>query len=158
MEQAIEKHDEQIFLAKKAIKIADHLTYMTYPLVKDLKIIVSITENIYMAVANAMEAVLQYDRYYKRINPLAENFESRYQVFKEKCAPRYEFDRNDLSLVDELRALIKQHADSNMEFVRSDKLIICSPSFKMKTLDINAIKQYIIKTKKFVMKAEAALK
>lgn len=158
MEQALEKYDEQIFLAKKAIKTADHLTYMTYPLVRDLKIIVSITQNIYLAVMSAMEAVLQYDRYYKRINPLAENFESRFQVFKEKCAPRYGFDRDDLMLVEELRTLIKQHKDSNMEFVRSDKLIICSPNFKMKTLDINAIKQYIIKTKKFIKNAEVALK
>lgn len=158
MEQAIEKYDESILLAKKAIKIADHMTYMTYPLVRDLKIIVSITENIYLAVINAMESVLQYDRFYKRINPLAENFDSRFQVFKEKCAPRYEFDRDDLMLIEELRNIIKHHTDSNMEFVRSDKLIICSPTFKMKTLDISAIKQYLIRTKKFIRKAELAIK
>lgn len=158
MEQAIEKHDENILLAKKALRTADHMTYMTYPLVRDLKIIVSITENIYLAVINAMESVLQYDRFYKRINPLAENFDSRFQVFKEKCAPRYEFDKDDLILIDELRNIIKHHTDSNMEFVRSDKLIICSPTFKMKTLDISAIKQYLVRTKKFIRKAELAIK
>ncbi|MBS3155284.1 hypothetical protein J4404_02175 [Candidatus Woesearchaeota archaeon] len=158
MENAIEKHDEHILLAKKALKTADHMTYMTYPLVRDLKIIVSITENIYLAVINAMESVLQYDRFYKRINPLAENFDSRFHVFKEKCAPRYEFDRDDLTLIEELRNIIKHHTDSNMEFVRSDKLIICSPTFKMKTLDISAIKQYLVRTKKFIRKTELAIK
>lgn len=158
METLVERHNELLNLAKKSIKTADHLTYMTYPLVKDLKIIIAITENIYSSIINAMEAVLQYDRYYKRINPLAENFDSRFQIFKEKCAPRYNFDRDDLSLIDELRTIVKHRTDSAMEFVRNDKLIICSPNFKMKTFNIDAIKQYLIKTKKFIAKADAVVK
>ncbi|MBU0929468.1 MAG: hypothetical protein KJ623_00145 [Nanoarchaeota archaeon] len=158
MESVVERHYELLNLAKKSLKTADHLTYMTYPLVKDIKIIVAITENIYSSVINAMESVLQYDRYYKRINPLAENFDSRFQVFKEKCAQRYNFDRDDLSLIDELRTIVAHRSNSTMEFIRNDKLIICSPNFKMKTFDINAIKQYLIKTKKFIAKVDAIVR
>lgn len=153
----MERHDEFIALAKKSLKSADHLAYMTYPLVKDLKIILLITENIYSAVMNGMEAILHYDRYYKRINLLPENFESRFETFKQKCAPRYNLDTDDIMLIEDIRNVLKHHKSSNMEFIRNDKLIICSPSFKMKTFDINSIKQYLVRTKKFISKVDIAL-
>lgn len=153
----MENFAEHLATAKKSIKIADHLTYMTYPLVKDIKIIVSITEHIHNAAIQGMEAILQYDRYYKRINPLTDNLESRFQVFKQKCVPRYNFNGDDMVLIEDLMNLIKHHGDSTMEFVRSDKLIMCSPSFKTKTFDISTIKQYLAKTKRFISKVELAI-
>lgn len=157
MERTMERHDELVLSAKKSLNAADHLTYMTYPLVKDVKVILTITQNLYSSVMNGMEAILQFDRYYKRINPLTDNFDNRFSVFKEKCAPRYNFNVDDFELIEEIRTILKCHKESNMEFIRSDKLIMCSPSFKMKTFDIISIKQYLARTKKFISKVDIAI-
>ena len=66
--------------ANQKIRTADHLTYMTYPLIKDPKIVIKIAENIHLAMKTAIEAVVYYDRLYKRISPLGNEFLSKYDV------------------------------------------------------------------------------
>jgi len=154
----MEKHLELLEAAKKTFKTADHLAYMVYPLVNDIKLIVAITENIYLTLANALEAVVAYDLLYKRIPLVANDFDAKFKVFKEKCAPRYGIEKESIDLIEELRNIIKSHENSRMEFVRQDKLIICSPTFKMKTLNIDTVKDYLTKTRKFLKKVEGILK
>ncbi|MDD5651460.1 MAG: hypothetical protein PHF86_13780 [Candidatus Nanoarchaeia archaeon] len=158
MEKLMEKHDELLLSAKKSLNAADHLTYMTYPLVKDVKIVLTITQNLHSCVMDGMEAVLQFDRYYKRINPLTDNFENKFSVFKEKCASRYNFNIDDLELIQEIKTILNCHKESNMEFIRSNKVIMCSPTFKMKTFDIPSIKLYLARTKKFIAKVDMAIR
>ena len=66
MEQFQESRDN----AKKKIQIADHMLGVTYPLVKDTKLLVVIMENIFLAYTNAMAAILYHERLFKRIPPL----------------------------------------------------------------------------------------
>ena len=63
----MEPFELQLEEAKKALKTADHLAYITYPLVTDNKIMLLIAENLYTSVIKAIDAFLNYDRYYKRI-------------------------------------------------------------------------------------------
>ena len=56
-----ELYQELISGANKAVRTADHLVYVTYPLVNDVKLLVTITENLNKALLMAMEALLQYE-------------------------------------------------------------------------------------------------
>ena len=60
--------------ANKLFKTADHLTYVTYPLLKDNKLIITIIENLSEATTKAMDAVLYYEKYYKRIMHFPSDF------------------------------------------------------------------------------------
>jgi len=60
--------------ANRLLRIADHLTYVTYPLVKDNKLIIAIAESLNGAMIKAMDALLYYDRYYKRIMHFPSDF------------------------------------------------------------------------------------
>ena len=138
---------------------ADHLTYVTYPLIKETKLSITIIENLYLSVNKAMDAIIYYDRLYKRINPVAENFNSRFDVFKTKCARRYNIDEKYIKLIKELRNIVVSHKDSPMEFVRRDKFVICSESYtSIKTIDINKLKEYIILTRLFLEKINSIAK
>ena len=63
--------------ANKRIRTADHLAYMTYPMLQDPKLIMKIAENVAEAMKYAIEAIVYYDRLYKRISPLGEEFSSK---------------------------------------------------------------------------------
>ena len=79
---------ELIEEANRKIRTADHLAYMTYPMLKDPKLIMKIAENISEAMKIAIEAIVYYDRLYKRIQPLGEEFTTKYDIFKSSCAKR----------------------------------------------------------------------
>lgn len=146
---------------KKAIscfKVADHLTYVTLPLVHDNKLIITILENINLALIHGMNAVLEYEKHYKRVLLLNDGFEFRYEVFTKKIIGRYGFIKEDALLIYELRNFVKERKEAPIEFTRVNKFVICSDNYRMKTVSIEDIKKYLLKTKTFLLKAGKALK
>jgi len=136
--------------ANSLFKISDHLMYVTYPLVKDNKLIVSITENLSKSLIKAMEAVLHYDRLYKRIEIFPENFYSKFDIFKRKCAVRYNIDRNHIVLIEDLKKLVDERKKSKMEFVRKDKYVICNSNYSTKIITLDKLKEYLNISRNFL--------
>lgn len=136
--------------ATQKIRVADHMLFMTYPLVKDPKLLLSIIENIFASLDFGMSALLQHERLFKRIPPYHDTFPTRFEIFKDKMIPRYKISPNHAKLIIDVRSIISQHKKSPVEFARKDKFVICSPSYSLKTIDINLVKKYIFETKIFV--------
>ena len=55
----MERFRQLVKEANKAFETADHLTYMTYQIVKDIKLMIMITENLYNALEKGMDAVFK---------------------------------------------------------------------------------------------------
>ena len=139
--------------AKKNIQIADHMLSVTYPLVKDTKLLLAIIENIFLAYTNAMSAVLYYNRLLKLIPPFKDNFESKFNIFRQRFVDKYKIDRNYIIEMQNLRDIIIGHKKSPVEFVRKDRFVICSDNYKLKTLNLEDIKRYLNKAKLFIEEA-----
>ena len=150
----MEKYQELKESAKKKILIADHMLTQTYPLVKDVKLLLPVLENTFLALSYAMGAVLHYDRLFKHINVLPENFEAKLYIFKEKCVPRYNINNEYILLMRELKEIIVAHKKSPVEFVRNDRFVICSENYKMKTISIPEIKKYVASAKLFIQSTD----
>ena len=146
----MEQFQELKEAAKKKITIADHMLTQTYPLVKDVKLLIAVLENTFLALSYAMSSVLSYDKLFKKISVFPENFEARFHIFKEKCAPRYNIDNEYLSLIREIKDIIIAHKKSPVEFARNDRFVICSDNYRMKTVSVDQLKKIIQKSKMFV--------
>jgi len=136
--------------AVQKIKIADHMLFMTYPVVKDPKLLLAIVENIFASLDYGMGALLHYERLFKRIPPFNDTFPSRMEVFKNRMIPKYRFNKNYLGLITDVRSVLSEHKNSPVSFIRKDKFVICSPTYSIKTIDINTVKKYIFETKVLV--------
>jgi len=154
----MEPHTTHLKKALAFFKTADHLIYVTLPVVNDNKLIVTSLENINLALQNGMNAVLEYERLYKRIMPLADNFNSRYEVFRKAVIGKYGFINEEALLILELKKFIEERKEAPMEFMRSNKYVICSDNYKMKTVSISEIKKYLSSTKNFLFKVSKVLK
>ncbi|MDD5331615.1 MAG: hypothetical protein PHE43_02230 [Candidatus Nanoarchaeia archaeon] len=143
---------ELVRKANEYYNSADHLTYVTYPLVKDLKLIITIVDSLYRSMEAGVNAVILYERLYKRIDLVPESFSARLQIFQEKCMPNYGFSREHLLLIKDLKEIMAHRNESPMEFVRKDKYIICSDDYNMKTITIDKIKNYLFQSKSFIIK------
>ncbi len=146
----MEKYQECRHKADRNIKIADHMVSVTYPLVKDAKLLLAILNNIFLSVSNAMSSLLYYERMYKRIPLFQESFDSMFNMFRAKLVDRHKLDRESVKLINELKEILHQHKTSPVEFVRKDRFVICTGNYRMKTITVEEIKKYISKAKNFI--------
>ncbi|MBU0471149.1 MAG: hypothetical protein KKF65_00865 [Nanoarchaeota archaeon] len=150
----MEEFQQLILNAKKTIRIADHMLIMTFPMIKDPKILLAVLQNINSALANAMFSVVYYERLFKRIPQFQEDFDSKFNVFKGKIVEKYNINKAYLNLIQEIREILLEHKKSPIEFSRGDRFVICSSNYRMKTISVDDIKKHIAKTKLFIIDME----
>lgn len=150
----MEKFQELRENAKRKISIADHMLTQTYPLVQDPKLLLSVLENVFLALTNSMGAILHYERLFKRIPPFQDNFDSKYNMFRARIVERHDIERGHVEIIKEVKDIILQHRQSPVEFTRKDKLVICNGDYKMKTISVNDIREYIREAKDFINLAQ----
>ena len=146
----MEKFQELREQAKKKLQLADHILTMTYPLVKDSRLLIAAVENLFLAFTNGMNSVLYYERLFKRIGPFPDNFTSKFDVFKDKFVKRYELDAEYLKIMRDIKDIIVAHKKSPMEFSRKENFVICSDNYRMRSISANELKVYVEKAKLFI--------
>lgn len=143
--------------AKKNIMVADHMLSVTYPLIKDTKLLIAILDNIFLALTNSVGALLHHERLFKRIPPFHETFDSKFNIFRLRCIDKFNIDKAYIPFILDIKDIIVQHNKSPVEFAKGDKFVICSESYKMKSISLKDIKEYLIKTKNFNNKIDEIL-
>jgi len=146
----MEKFQELRDSAKKKLQLADHILTMTYPLVKDPHLLLSSVENLFLAFSYGMGSILHYDRIFKRIPPFPDNFATKLDVFRDKCAKRYSISEEYSKIIKDLRDIIVAHKKSPIEFSRNENFVICDNNYRMRTISQNEVKNYIEKAKLFI--------
>ena len=103
------------------------------------------TQNLYISGMKMVDSLLHYERFYKRINFIPSDFDSRITMFENNLAPRMNIKQDVCKTVRELKLIIQEHKDSPVEFSRREKLVICSDGYTIvKTIDIEMLKSYIL--------------
>lgn len=133
------------------LQIADHMTYITFQLVNEKKLIIKIFEEIYKSIKNSILSAVYYEFENKNIilsNKETENINN----FIENLAKSYDINEKEISQIKEIMELEKKHEESSMEFVRKEKIILLSDSLNIKTLTIENIKIYLTTAKNLFLK------
>jgi len=153
----MEKFQENLNKVIKNLQIADHMTYVTFPLVNDKRLLLKIFDNIYTAIIECINTILNYEYLYKRIRIYAEINENL-RTFANKCAKNYGLTNSQIKQIQDIIALNKQHKQSAMEFVKKDKIVILSDNLGTQTIDIKRIKEFLLLAKELLMKTNSKIK
>lgn len=146
-----EKFNESLAQATKAFQTADHLTYVTFPLIKEKRLLLRVLTELNASVLNTINSILQYEFYYKRIqiyNDARENFRTFQRI-----APRYNISEEQLKRVSDIISLAEKHKKSPFEFIKNDKIIMMSDSNQAETITLERIKSLLIEAKDLLKKA-----
>ena len=146
----MEKFQESREKAERCLKIADHMLFVTYPLVKDDKLLMAILENIFLTFTNSMGSVLYYERLFKRIPPFHDNYESKLNLFIQKVMPQYNIDRRFVDSVVKARDLLVERKLAPVEFTKQGKFIIFSKDYQMRAISVDELKGFVQVAKEFV--------
>jgi len=152
----MEKYHEYLQQAEKKIKTADHLIYMTFPIVQDKKMFLTVLSEINNAVLLIINSILQHDYIYKQIE-LSKDAKTNFRTFTTKCAQSYNINDNELRIIIEILSLAEAHRKSAMEFLKNDKVIILSDTLQPQTLSLERIKEFLVVTKEIFLKTSQKL-
>ncbi len=139
--------------AHERIKVADHVLTQTYPLVRDPKLLVAVMENVFLALTSGMAAILSYERTFKRVPPFVDNFENKFELFRQKCVPRYNLSREYLKLISDVKEAVIAHKKSPVEFARKESFVICEENYQLKAISFEQMRKYVDLTKTFLKEA-----
>ena len=93
-----------------------------------------------------MEAVIQYELLYKRIEPAHQDFIAQFNAFRQ-IAVNYKFSEESVTLLKNLELFTKKRKRSQAEFIRKDKLILCSREFSAEVISLDAVKKELVLAK-----------
>ncbi len=146
-----EPYSELLAKAKKEIEIADHMIYVTYKMVSEVKILLAVSEHIVKATHAALESLLEFERHWKRLEPYHQNFALEISIYRNKdIEKRYGFDPKFFRLMQKLLEIDKIDKTSIMRFKRGDRYILSTGDYQMSVLDIESLKRYKYLAQRFI--------
>ena len=145
-----EAYVELMQQARKQMHLADHMVYVTYPMVQETRFLLAILHHMTNASRLALQALLEFEYIYKRIDAFNRTFAGEIRTYKEKIQGRYGMDAKYLKLLQRLMDLEKYDKNSPVRFKRGDKYILSTTEYNMSVLDLATIKRYNELAKKFV--------
>ena len=131
---------------EKSLRTSDHMIYITYPLIKENRLLKKIIEDLYEIANNIMNAILQYEHTYKRINldmNKNQDHEYNFNLFKNKCADRFNITSQEIQELEELFKLMMKHKESSFEFSRKNKLVIMSDNLRTESINLERLKKHL---------------
>lgn len=149
----MEKYLECLQKAIQSIRIADHMLYVTYPVIKDKRLLLKALEEVCESVILIIKAILYYDSSRDKIT-LSQNSHENFEVFINKCAKRYNLNEDDIKDIKEILYTAESHKKSSMEFVRREKVVIMSDNLKTTVIESEKLKKHLSFAKNLVNKTK----
>ena len=146
-----EKYKECLKESARHLQIADHMTYITFPLVNEKKLIIKIFEEIFKSVKNSVNSAIYFEFQNKNLI-LSNNEKENINNFIKNLAKEYDLNEKEINKIREIIEIEKKHEESSMEFIRKEKLIMMSDSLDIKTITIEDIKEYLTIAKNLFLK------
>lgn len=146
----MEKHQESLQKAKFQYDAAFHLLTVTYPFLKDPKLLIAILSNIHTTMEYTLDALLSFERKLQLVPHYLDNFQSKFNVFRYKSVRRNKIDLSIVKSMEMVQALLSFHNRSLIEFHRQDRLMICDKDFEVKQVSVPDIRSYLDASKAFL--------
>ena len=152
----MEKYQENLQNALKSLKIADHIVYITYPVIKDKRLLLKSLDSVYEAMVNIINSFLQYDHIWKKIQ-LTNDSKNNFEIFINRSSKNNNITRLEIEEILEFFSVIEAHRKSPMEFKRKEKIVIMNQDLHTTMIDSEKIKRYISLTRRIFEKARFML-
>jgi len=144
-------YEENLNKTRKILDFADHMTYITFPLVKENKLIIKILLEIEKALKSLISSILQYEYSFKRI-PIYKDPELNFKIFL-RLAKKYDISEQEIQDIKRILFLAKKHKNSEFEFTKDRKFVIMSQTNTF-SLSLEKVKSFLKTLKNILKKAE----
>lgn len=134
---------------EQAYQIAEHLTVVTYPVVKDGKLLLRALEKLSEGITKNISLILRAEYFYRRIS-LTKDPARNLQAFFDRCAGRYGLEEGEQESVRKILLLQRRHKESGFEFSKSGRVVIMDDFLGTAYLDLEGMKEFLKASKKLL--------
>jgi hypothetical protein len=138
----MEKFLEYLSEAQRIIRACDHMVYVSFPLIKDKKLLIKIVVELQKAVAYCINAILQYEYVFNKIK-LYKDAKTNFKIFINQSSKKFDIKNQEIKLIINLFEIVNIHKKSSMEFTRNDKIVILSENMKQQTITLEKTKEFL---------------
>lgn len=138
--------------AEKSYSNAEYLVRITYPVVKDPKLLLRALEALYRSVVTAISAILYFEFLYKRIELTKDSVKNQ-EIFFRDCSARYGLNENDKNHIRAIFDYSKKHKDSGTEIARPGKVMILDENMRGTDLSVHRLKELLAVVKRLLENA-----
>src|SRR3989344_5935521 len=130
------------------LQIADHMIYVTLPIVHEKRLLLKVLEEIYKSVLNSLYSLLSYEQALGRIGGSDEGGDviERLLILAKK-----DLSGEHIKKIKEIVVLHQKHTQSAMEFIRREKVVIMSERLSVEGFDLRRIKEYLLVAKELFL-------
>lgn len=126
--------------AIQQLKTAEHLLEITFPLVKDPKLLIGVINNLNSCLNHGMEAVFHEDFL------VPKSLNGKIDVLLKK----HNLPQEHVKLIRKVNQLIISHKESPVVFKRGDRQIICNENYDVEVISAKEVRNLIDTTKEFL--------
>lgn len=144
----MQQYEEDLRAALKHLQIADHITYVTYPLVNEKRLILKVLEEVTLGIMSSINCMINYKYPLKKIKLDNNNLE---EILKE-VSKDYDLTNEQIMKIKEILELNEKHKKSGMEFVKDEKVVVLSDNLTLQTINIQKIKEFLLLAKRLIIK------
>lgn len=131
----------------RQLAIAEHLLTKSYPSLKDPKILLSVLQNLLLAIEEYFTHELKSARENKEIPAYNDTFNGKINAVRMHLAKKLDISRIDFMMISEMQELLLEHQQAPTEFRRNNALYIADESFALKKIDSQKTKTYMSRTR-----------
>ncbi len=146
----MERHDECIAKAKQSLAVGEHVLKITYPLLKESKLLLAVLERIHDAHISLLQGVLTFEREARTIPPFHANFESMWNTLALRLAAKYSSSGNELTLFKTVEQTIKFHKEAVIAFGRKGELILASDEYVIQKITPESVADMLRSTQQMI--------
>ena len=129
-------------------KAADHLLAVTYPVIKEPKLLILVIENVFYALNASIDAILEYENLFKK--EYETKFDEKYTMFKRKIVSKYDIKKETTEFIEKIKKIIDEHKKTAVTFIKKDKLIITDENYNLTKLSPDKCKKILHEAKKHI--------
>ncbi len=129
-----------VSLPRQYYKAADHLLNVTYPLIRDPKLLPAIVLNLTQSIEEALAILVAEENSIQR----------KLNILRNRKVVNSLDEESIISII----SLAEFHKKSSVEFSRGERFISCDTKYNLKVLSTTKMKEFVRQTDIFLTKLE----
>jgi len=116
----------------KTIQAAEHILTVTYPLIKEKKLLINLVESAYHLLEKLINLVIDFEYKNKTVSFYGD-FHTNWETFRE-IHKKY-IEKDVLANLEKIRKIYLAHKQSPIEFTKQDEFVIMLDSLDIETVN-----------------------
>ena len=136
--------------AVQRYEMAFHMLKVSYPMLKDHKILMGILLNLLESTEYAVDAILEYERKLKLIPAYPENFNGKLNFFQLKSVKRNNLSPQIINTMLKMKELVELQKESPIEFSRGNRYVLSKKDYQLHSISIPELEDFANQTKQLL--------